>query len=116
MNTDRRVVITGLGVVTPIGNDLETYWDNLRNGVSGIGRIQAFDTSAFDCQIAGEIRDFDLQLREAARAMSLITSFYDHGTRMMSGRARVLNHPLISARQISRRKRSPARRLGRRLP
>jgi 3-oxoacyl-[acyl-carrier-protein] synthase II len=59
MNTNRRVVITGLGVVTPIGNDLETLWRNLRNGVSGIGRIQAFDTSAFDCQIAGEIRDFE---------------------------------------------------------
>ena len=59
MNPDRRVVITGMGVATPIGKDLETYWGNLRNGVSGIGRIQAFDTSAFDCQIAGEIRDFD---------------------------------------------------------
>jgi 3-oxoacyl-[acyl-carrier-protein] synthase II len=59
MNTDRRVVITGMGVVTPIGNDLDTFWRNLRNGVSGIGRIQAFDTSAYDCQIAGEIRDFD---------------------------------------------------------
>jgi 3-oxoacyl-[acyl-carrier-protein] synthase II len=59
MNTERRVVITGMGVVTPIGQDLETFWGNLRNGVSGIGRIQAFDTSAFDCQIAGEIRDFD---------------------------------------------------------
>ena len=56
---NRRVVITGLGVVTPIGNDLDTFWHNLRNGVSGIGRIQAFDTSAFDCQIAGEIRDFE---------------------------------------------------------
>src|SRR3979409_2429577 len=59
MNTDRRVVITGMGVVTPIGKDLDTFWRNLRNGVSGIGRIQAFDTSAYDCQIAGEIRDFD---------------------------------------------------------
>jgi 3-oxoacyl-[acyl-carrier-protein] synthase II len=48
-----------MGVATPLGKDLETYWGNLRNGVSGIGRIQAFDTSAFDCQIAGEIRDFD---------------------------------------------------------
>lgn len=45
--------------MTPIGNDLDTFWRNLRNGVSGIGRIQAFDTSAFDCQIAGEIRDFE---------------------------------------------------------
>jgi 3-oxoacyl-[acyl-carrier-protein] synthase II len=59
MNYDRRVVITGLGVVTPLGNDLETFWSNLKNGASGIGRIQAFDTSTFDCQIAGEVRDFD---------------------------------------------------------
>jgi 3-oxoacyl-[acyl-carrier-protein] synthase II len=59
MNTDRRVVITGMGAVTPLGNDLETSWRNLRNGVSGIGRIQAFDTSAYDSQIAGEVRDFD---------------------------------------------------------
>jgi 3-oxoacyl-[acyl-carrier-protein] synthase II len=56
---NRRVVITGMGVVTPVGNDLETFWSNLRKGVSGIGRIQAFDTSAYDCQIAGEVRDFD---------------------------------------------------------
>ena len=59
---DRRVVITGLGVVTPIGNDLETFWSNLKNGVSGIRRIQSFDTSAYDCQIAGEVRDFDPKL------------------------------------------------------
>jgi 3-oxoacyl-[acyl-carrier-protein] synthase II len=56
---DRRVVITGLGVVTPIGDQLETFWSNLKNGVSGIHRIEAFDTSSYDCQIAGEIRDFD---------------------------------------------------------
>jgi 3-oxoacyl-[acyl-carrier-protein] synthase II len=56
---DRRVVITGLGVVTPVGNELDLFWSNLKNGVSGIRRIQAFDTSAFDCQIAGEVRDFD---------------------------------------------------------
>jgi 3-oxoacyl-[acyl-carrier-protein] synthase II len=59
MNTDRRVVITGMGAVTPIGNDLETTWSNMRNGVSGIGLIQAFDTTAYDCRIAGELRDFD---------------------------------------------------------
>jgi 3-oxoacyl-[acyl-carrier-protein] synthase II len=59
MNADRRVVITGMGVITPIGNELETFWENLKNGVSGIGKITAFDTSAYDCQIAGEVRDFD---------------------------------------------------------
>jgi 3-oxoacyl-[acyl-carrier-protein] synthase II len=59
MNTDRRVVITGLGAVTPIGNDLETTWRNMCSGVSGIRPIQAFDTTAYDCRIAGELRDFD---------------------------------------------------------
>src|SRR5260370_7811220 len=59
MNNDRRVVITGLGVVTPIGNDLETFWKNLVEGKSGIGRIQAFDTANYDCKIGGEVRDFD---------------------------------------------------------
>jgi 3-oxoacyl-[acyl-carrier-protein] synthase II len=59
MNNDRRVVITGLGTISPVGNDLETFWSNLKNGVSGIRRIEAFDTSGYDCQIAGEVRDFD---------------------------------------------------------
>jgi len=59
MKTDRRVVITGLGVVTPVGNDLETFWDNLKNGVSGIERIQAFDTEGYDCRIGGEVRNFE---------------------------------------------------------
>ena len=48
-----------MGVVTPVGNDVETFWRNLQNGVSGIGKIQAFDTSAYDCQIAGEVRGFE---------------------------------------------------------
>src|SRR5216683_1196286 len=59
MNSERRVVITGLGVITPIGNDLETFWKNLVEGKSGIGRIQAFDTANYDCKIGGEVRDFD---------------------------------------------------------
>jgi len=56
---DRRVVITGLGVITPVGNDIDTFWSNLKNGVSGIERVQAFDTTGYDCQIGGEIRNFD---------------------------------------------------------
>ena len=59
MNNSRRVVITGLGVVTPVGNDLETFWTSLKEGRSGIGRIAAFDISQYDCQIAGEVRNFD---------------------------------------------------------
>src|SRR6516164_3847361 len=59
MNSDRRVVITGLGAVTPLGSDVETFWSNLKNGVSGIRAIDAFDTSAYDCRIGGQVRDFD---------------------------------------------------------
>src|SRR5438067_7692316 len=59
INSERRVVITGLGVVTPVGNDLETFWKNLVAGKSGIGRIQTFDTANYDCKIGGEVRDFD---------------------------------------------------------
>jgi 3-oxoacyl-[acyl-carrier-protein] synthase II len=57
--TDRRVVVTGLGVVTPLGHDLETFWENLISGQCGIDRITAFDAAAFDTQIAGEVRNFD---------------------------------------------------------
>jgi 3-oxoacyl-[acyl-carrier-protein] synthase II len=56
---ERRVVITGMGVVTPVGNDLETFWSNLKNGVSGIHTIDAFDTTGYDCRIGGQVRDFD---------------------------------------------------------
>ena len=43
----------------PIGNDFETYWSNLRNGVTGTRRIRTFDASAFEVQIAAEVMDFD---------------------------------------------------------
>jgi len=56
---ERRVVITGMGVVTPLGNSLEAFWSNLKNGVSGIRTIDAFDTTEYDCKIGGQVRDFD---------------------------------------------------------
>jgi 3-oxoacyl-[acyl-carrier-protein] synthase II len=62
MNNDRRVVITGLGAITPLGSDVETFWSNLKNGVSGIRAIDAFDTAAYDCKIGGQVRDFDPKL------------------------------------------------------
>ena len=56
---DRRVVVTGLGVISPVGNDIATAWGNLVNGVSGLGRITRFDPSRYDAQLAGEIHDFN---------------------------------------------------------
>jgi 3-oxoacyl-[acyl-carrier-protein] synthase II len=57
--SDRRVVVTGMGVVTPLGHSLDSFWDNLVAGVCGIDKIAGFDASAFDTRIAGEVRDFD---------------------------------------------------------
>jgi 3-oxoacyl-[acyl-carrier-protein] synthase II len=59
MTNERRVVVTGIGVVTPLGNDIATFWDNIKNGVSGIDRITQFDPTDYDCKIAGEVRDFN---------------------------------------------------------
>jgi len=56
---DRRVVITGTGVVSPIGNNTATFWQSLIAGRNGIGRITQMDTTGYDCHIAGEVRDFD---------------------------------------------------------
>jgi 3-oxoacyl-[acyl-carrier-protein] synthase II len=56
---NQRVVATGLGLVTPVGNDTPTTWSSLLAGRSGIGPITAFDTSAFKIRIAGEVKDFD---------------------------------------------------------
>ena len=57
----RRVVVTGLGCVSPVGNTVEQCWTNLLAGRSGIDTIKSFDASAFACQIAGEVKDLDLQ-------------------------------------------------------
>lgn len=57
----RRVVVTGLGVVTPIGVGVENYWNNLKNGVSGLGYISKFDTADYDVKIAGEVKDLEVE-------------------------------------------------------
>ncbi len=59
--TKRRVVITGMGIISPVGNDLKTNWDNIINGVSGIGPITFFDASAFNTKIAGEVKNFSTE-------------------------------------------------------
>ena len=56
---DRRVVVTGVGVISPVGNDKETAWSNLVNGVSGLAPITYFDTSQYEAKMAGEVQGFD---------------------------------------------------------
>jgi 3-oxoacyl-[acyl-carrier-protein] synthase II len=56
---DRRVAVTGLGIISPVGNSVESAWDNLVNGVSGLNRITRWDPEVTDCHAAGEVNDFD---------------------------------------------------------
>ncbi|OGX19441.1 MAG: beta-ketoacyl-[acyl-carrier-protein] synthase II [Omnitrophica WOR_2 bacterium RBG_13_44_8b] len=56
---EKRVVVTGLGIVTPVGNDVSSLWESLKNGKGGIGPITTFDVSLFDSRIAGEVKGFD---------------------------------------------------------
>ena len=73
----RRVVVTGLGVVSPVGNDIPTMWENISNGVSGAGPITRFDASLFKTNFAGEVKDFDpkLDLGRDARKFDTDTHF-----------------------------------------
>ena len=57
--SERRVVITGLGIVSPVGSDVPTFWKNLTEGRSGVTRYEAFDTTGYDCLIAGEVKGFE---------------------------------------------------------
>lgn len=73
-----RVVITGMGAVTPLGIGKDIFWNNIKNGVSGIDKIQRFDASAFTTQIAGEVLDFkpeDYIDRKEAKHMDRFTQF-----------------------------------------
>ena len=55
----KRVVVTGLGVVSPVGNDVPSFWQSLTEGRCGIGPITAFDTTEYKVKIAAEVKDFD---------------------------------------------------------
>ena len=59
MSQNRRVVITGMGALTPVGNTVSAFWESIAAGKSGIGTVTAFDVSAYDCKIAGEIKGFE---------------------------------------------------------
>lgn len=75
----RRTVITGLGAVTPVGNNVEDSWRNILAGKSGIGIIDHFDTSAFSSRIGGSIRDFDLSLYMSPKEARKTDPFIHYG-------------------------------------
>jgi 3-oxoacyl-[acyl-carrier-protein] synthase II len=79
MNDRRRVVVTGLGVVSPVGNDVPTAWANLVAGKSGIGPITRFDAKDFRVRIAGEVRGFDVESCMPAKEARRMDSFIHYG-------------------------------------
>ena len=75
----RRVVVTGLGCVSPVGNTVPETWANLLAGKSGIGLITHFDASAFSCKIAGEVRDFNVESYMTAKEARTMDTFIHFG-------------------------------------
>jgi len=79
MSERRRVVVTGLGVISPVGNDVPTAWGNLVAGKSGIGPITRFDAKDFRVQIAGEVRDFNVESILPAKEARRMDTFIHYG-------------------------------------
>jgi 3-oxoacyl-[acyl-carrier-protein] synthase II len=77
--TRRRVVVTGLGCISPVGNTVDAAWNQLLAGQSGIGLITKFDTEAFSCKIAGEVKGFDLESYIGAKEARTMDSFIHYG-------------------------------------
>ncbi|MCX7183974.1 MAG: beta-ketoacyl-ACP synthase II [Nitrosospira sp.] len=75
----RRVVITGLGIVSPVGNTVSDAWANILAGKSGITRITRFDATAFASQIAGEVKDFDITQYISAKDARRMDTFIHYG-------------------------------------
>ena len=59
MDKNRRVVVTGMGAITPIGNSVEEFWSGIKEGKTGFGPITYFDTADYRCKLAAEVKDFD---------------------------------------------------------
>ncbi|MBB1077515.1 beta-ketoacyl-ACP synthase II [Rhodoferax sp. 4810] len=75
----RRVVVTGLGCITPVGNTVDTAWSNLLAGQSGIGLITKFDPSTFSSKVAGEVKGFDVESYMSAKEARTMDSFIHYG-------------------------------------
>ncbi len=75
----RRVVITGLGLITPVGNDVKTSWDALKSGASGIATINHFNTDGFPTRFGGTIKDFDCSAYLGARESRRLDTFIQYG-------------------------------------
>src|SRR5574344_1181659 len=75
----RRVVVTGLGCISPVGNTVSDAWANILAGQSGIDRITKFDTEAFSCKIAGEVKGFNVEEYMSAKDARTMDTFIQYG-------------------------------------
>lgn len=92
---NKRVVVTGMGAVTPVGNTVEETWSNIKAGVSGIAPITSFDTSDFDINFAGEVKDFDASAlfgRKEARRLDRYTHLAMEASRQAIDDSGLLNN------------------------
>src|SRR4051812_12147318 len=95
----RRVVITGIGAVSPNGIGREQFWAATRNGVSGVGRISRFDPHGFVVQIAGEVNDFDESAYVSAKALQHVSRVTPLG---VAAAGEALNDAGLDAAAMSR--------------
>ena len=75
----RRVVVTGLGIISPVGNDIASAWDNVVAGRSGIGPVTRFDASSFPTRIAGEVKGFDVSAYMSPKEARHFDTFIHYG-------------------------------------
>ena len=98
MGKNRRVVVTGMGAITPIGNSVEEFWNGIKEGKTGFGPITYFDTADYRCKLAAEVKDFDpaqYMDKKSARRMEQFCQFAvaatgDHGCGSYYGTGRSL--------------------------
>jgi len=82
---EKRVVVTGIGIISPVGNGKDEFWKNILDGKSGIGQISRFDTTDFPAKIAGEVKDFDPGLymdKKEAKRMDLFSQYAVAATKL----------------------------------
>ena len=75
----RRVVVTGLGLITPVGNDVKTTWQNILNGQNGIGPLEQFDVSAYSTRFGGSVKNFDVTEYMSAKDARKMDAFIQYG-------------------------------------
>ena len=75
----RRVVVTGLGIVSPVGNTVQQAWSNILAGKSGVGRVTRFDPARIASRIAGEVKDFDVSQYLSPKEARRMDTFIHYG-------------------------------------